>query len=259
MLFGIPLFILGDLYTTLVRVGQTVSLAVLQSTGIENNGRKISAVSSAELELEKSSIKLSGQILHLTEHTPDATLTPSGESSNPATDKSKHNDSSSLLADTSAADDMGPVTVNVSNGSVIWTGDYIKFNQIKAKKDKGNLSASQPSSSTVSRNTLLFSVPSHVTERISGTLIGTAALSEIESGGVTSHGLNGTWEFDLTSLETTARSLWAKATTNREKILELGMSFNNTFPYIINRGTSYIPSHHYVNNHHHHRSSNHCH
>ena len=35
-----------------------------------------------------------------------------------------------------------------------------------------------------------------------------------------------------------------KATTNREKILELGMSFNNTFPYIINRGMSYIPSHH---------------
>ena len=154
---------------------------------------------------------------------------------------------------------MGPVTVNVSNRLVIWTGDYIKFNQIKVKKDKGNLSASQPSSSTVSHNALLFSVPSHITEQISGTLIGTAALSEIESGGVTSHGLNRTWEFDLTSLETIARSLWAKATTNREKILELGMSFNNTFPYILNQGTSYIPSHHYVNNHHHHRSSNCCH
>ena len=228
MLFGIPLFILGDLYTTLVCVAQTVSLVVLQSTGIENNDRKIS-----ELELEKSSVKLSGQILHLMEHTLDATLTPFGESSSPTTDKSKHNNSSLLLADTSAADmkvNMGPVTVNMSNRSVIWTGDYIKFNLIKAKKDKGNLSASQPSSSTVSHNALLFSVPSQVTERISGTLIETAALSEIESGGVT-----------------------------REKILELGMSFNNTFPYIINQGTSYIPSHHYVNNHHHHRSSNCCH
>jgi len=234
----------------------------LQSPGIEKNGRKISAISSAELELEKSSIKLSGQILHPTEHTPDATLTPSGESSDSTTDQSKHNDSSLLSVDTGATDtevNIGPVIVNASNGSVIWTGDYIKFNQIKAKKDKGNLSASQPSSSTVSRNALLFSVPSHVTEQVSGTLIGTAALSEIESEGITSHGLNGTWEFDLTSLETTAKSLWAKATTNREKILELGMSFNNTFPYIINRGTSYIPGHHYIINRHHHRSSNRCH
>jgi hypothetical protein len=54
---------------------------VLQSTGIENNGGKVSAVSSAEFELEKLSIKLSGQILHLTEHTSDATSTQSGDGS----------------------------------------------------------------------------------------------------------------------------------------------------------------------------------
>jgi hypothetical protein len=125
-------------------------------------------------------------------------------------------------------------------------------------RNKGNLSASQPSSNTVSRNALLFSVRSHVTERVSGTLVGTAALSEIESGGITSHGLNGTWEFDLTSLETMASTLWAKATTNSEKILELGMSFNNTFPYIVNQGVSLFPCYCYVINHHQCRSSNCC-
>ena len=252
-LFGIPLFILGDLYTTLVRVGQTVSLAVLQSTGIENNGRRVSAVSSAELGLEKSNIKLSGQILHLTEHT---TSIQSGESSDPIVDESTCNVPSLQLVDTDVNASLA--LVNTRNGSVIWTGDYVKFNPVKAKKDKGNLSASQPSSNTVSRNALLFSVRSHVTERVSGTLVGTAALSEIESGGITSHGLNGTWEFDLTSLETMASTLWAKATTNSEKILELGMSFNNTFPYIVDQGVSLFPCYCYVINHHQCRSSNCC-
>jgi len=64
-LVGVSLFVLGDLFTALVRTGQTVALAVFQSTSITHKGRKVTSVSAAELVLEGSDINISGQVLHL--------------------------------------------------------------------------------------------------------------------------------------------------------------------------------------------------
>jgi hypothetical protein len=64
-LLGVSLFVLGDLFTTLIRTGQNVALAVLQATGIEHKSRKVSAVSAAELSVEAADIKVSGQVLHV--------------------------------------------------------------------------------------------------------------------------------------------------------------------------------------------------
>jgi len=64
-LIGVSLLVLGDLFTMLIRIGQNVTLAVLQATGIEHKSHKVSAVSAAELSVEATNIKVSGQVLHV--------------------------------------------------------------------------------------------------------------------------------------------------------------------------------------------------
>jgi len=59
-LLNIAVFMVGDLFTSLVQTGKTILLAVLQSTCIDHNSHKVSAISTAELEVEKSNTTLSG-------------------------------------------------------------------------------------------------------------------------------------------------------------------------------------------------------
>jgi hypothetical protein len=88
-LLDVPLFVLGDLFATLIRTGHHVALAILQATGIDNNGRKVESVRSAELALEAMDIKISGQVLHLIAPSPSLTVAPasSGTASEQLTDQ----------------------------------------------------------------------------------------------------------------------------------------------------------------------------
>jgi hypothetical protein len=165
--------------------------------GIDHHGRKVSAVSSAELELEKSNIKLLGQILRLIKHRPDII------SSKPQNDFLIIELTSSPSHQPQDNADIDGTNIVMSpacekGGFLIWTGAYVKFNVLKAKKDKSTTSAPSAHTSSnnlVSCNALLVSVPSYVSESFTGTLIGTADLSDIENQGLESYGLSKTWEF----------------------------------------------------------------
>jgi hypothetical protein len=63
-LLRVSLFVLGDLFTALIRTGKTVALAVFQATGITHKSRKVGSVSVTELALEGADITISGQVLH---------------------------------------------------------------------------------------------------------------------------------------------------------------------------------------------------
>jgi hypothetical protein len=227
-LLGITVFMVGDLFTTLIRTGQTVSLAVLQSTGIDHNSHRVSAVGAAELEVDTSNIKLIGQVLHLTTHIPP--------SKDVASDIDPiHFPSEFIPPSTAPSDTEVPAASAInSNKSLIWNGDYIKYNALKAKK--GLTLAPSRSTKVVSRNALLFSIPSTFTNPVTGTLIGTAEISDMNNQALASHGLHETWEFDLSILQGIAASLWSKAEANSWKLLELGKSFNDAFPYVVNQG-----------------------
>ena len=83
-----------------------------------------------------------------------------------------------------------------SGGSLICTGAYVNFNALKAKEDKSTTSAPSghtSSNNLVSRNALLVSGSSYVSESFTGTLIGMADPSDIENQGLESHGLGETW------------------------------------------------------------------
>jgi len=222
----------GDLFASLIRTGQTVSLAVLQSTGIDHNSRKVSAVGAAELEVDTSNIKLTGQVLHLTAHLPLSKDVTSDI--DPTYFPSEFIPSSTALSDTEV---LEASAIN-SKESLIWNGDYVKFNALKAKK--GLTLAPSRSTNAVSRNALVFSIPGTFTNPVTGTLIGTAEISDMNNQALASHGLHETWEFDLSILKGIAASLWVKAEANSWKLLELGKSFNDVFPYVVNNGTLWL-------------------
>jgi len=237
-LLSVSLFVLGDLFTTLVRTGQNIALAVLQATGIEHKSRKVTAVSAAELSLEAAGIKVSGQVLHLVAHSSSQPGTSSDEPvANPLPPVITSRDFSSprlALSDPSAPTapiaEQSSVTGPGYSHSFFWIGDYIKFNALKAKQDKGKKSATS-ASEKISRNALILTAPSYVIEPISGLLVGAKDLSAPNGRNISLRGLSETWQFDATSLKGLARLLWDKVTMNKWKVIEAGISFNDLFPY----------------------------
>jgi hypothetical protein len=172
---------------------------VLQATGIEHKSCKVSAVSAAELSVKAADIKVSGQVLHAVAYSSSsqhstslcepATLNPPSDMSFPehsspqlgySSDIAYHVAFPTAHADTSGVSvPSAPIicTPNQSLAAVpyldsfFWIGDYIKFNALKAKKDKGKKSETS-ASEKISHNTLILTVPGYVIEPISGLLVG---------------------------------------------------------------------------------------
>lgn len=244
-LLGVSLFVLGDLFITLVRTGQNIALAVLQATGIEHKSRKVAAVSAAELSLETADIKIAGQVLHLVPHSPNLISAQSSYSispnCSPPTPESSsdimHNITNSTTAISSnpllsapATAEQFSVAVTESSQFFLWIGDYIKFNAIKAKKDKGNKTATS-TGEKISRNALILNAPSYVIEPISGVLVGAKDLSAATGRDLSLRGLTETWQFDGTFLTGVAALLWDKISAKKWKVVKTGISYNDIFPY----------------------------
>ena len=149
---GSALFVLGDLFTALIRTGKTVALAVFQATGITHKNRKLSSVSAAELALESADISISGQVLHLVMPSlPPHNIVMSGDlpkllkqapsSANSSIDKSRlmgHNTSISvdnLLVTTTSSVNPSSDDQSLHNNSptLFWIGNYTKFNPLRAR------------------------------------------------------------------------------------------------------------------------------
>lgn len=243
-LLGVSLFMLGDLFTALVRTGQSVALAVLQATGIDHKGRKVASVSAAELGLESADIKVSGQVLHLIAPSTTPLEPPSGSSALDPTDtrtlahpQSTTTDSSGLITpqDSNPIPPLTPSGVDITTQpndtpTLLWNGDFIKFNAIGAKTDKAKKTTTS-ANEKVSRNALVLTMPSFVTQPISGALVGTKDLSDVDNKILSLRGLTETWQFDTSHLEGLATPLWERVTAKKWKIVETGISFNDLFPY----------------------------
>jgi hypothetical protein len=114
--------------------------------------------------------------------------------------------------------------------SFFWIGDYIKFNTLRAKKDKGKKSE-MSTSEQISHNALILTVPGYVIEPISGLLIGARDLLMANTYDISCGGLTETWRFDRESLKGLARLLWEKIVAEEWKVVEVGISYNELFPY----------------------------
>jgi hypothetical protein len=249
-LLGVSLFVLGDLFATLVRTGHHVALAILQATGIDHKGRKVASVSSAELSLEAADIKVSGQVLHLVPCSFTLAETSSITATKPVSDflpssstllgsaSSEASRSQSLgiacdIAESMAGNDILPTKppdLPEPSPTFIWIGDYIKFNAFKVKKDKAKKTAAL-GSNAISRNSLILSSASYMIEPLSGSLVGACDLSVVDSHNLSLNGHAETWQFDAGYLKDIARSIWESVTVNKWKVVETGISFDNLFPY----------------------------
>ena len=223
-LLGISLFVLGDLFTTLIRTGQHLALAILQATGIEHKSRKVASVSAAELALENADIKVSGQVLHLIAPSPSDTSASNTifephPSLNPPTSISP-----SLLDIVHSS-----AIIPTASPTFLWIGDYIKFKSLKPPR-KGKTTA-MTGTEAVSRNALTLTSSSCMIEPISGTLIGVQDLSPADSAALRRQGLTETWWFDVGYLKNIARSIWETVCENKWKVTETGISFDDAFPY----------------------------
>ena len=227
-LLGVSLFVLGDPFTILIRTGQHVALAILQVTGIDHKSHKVASVSSAELELESVNFKISGQVLHLITSSTSSTVATAIFNSLPdclTIDSSPPNllvvmptvlinrnaanlpllmvendlvgaelhDASALILSTNGS---SSITIPAASPTLLWTGVYIKFNAIKAKKDKGKKTATS-ASENVSQNALVLMSPSYMVEPISGILVGAQELLPADARDLRLHGLTETWRFDV--------------------------------------------------------------
>ena len=249
-LLGVSLFVLGDLFATLVRTGHHVALAILQATGIDHKSRKVVSVSSAELSLEAADIKVSGQVLHLVPRSSTLAETSSVTVTKPVSDflpsystllgsaSSEASCSQSLGITCDIAESMArnnilptkPPDPPELSPTFIWIGDYIKFNALKAKKDKAKKTAAS-GSDAILRNSLILSSSSYMIEPLCGSLIGAYYLSVADTHNLCLNGLAETWQFDAGYLKDIARSILELVTVNKWKVAETGISFDDLFPY----------------------------
>lgn len=84
-----PAFITGDMFLTLVQHGKRVSMAILKSTTILQDGRVVRDIAAATIANVQANVKLTGQIVHLeaVKTTPDD-IVEGGNSNAPALEES---------------------------------------------------------------------------------------------------------------------------------------------------------------------------
>lgn len=197
-LLGVPLFMVGDLFTTLIRTGETVALAVVQCATINQGPVKVLSVSVDELALKASNIKLSGQVYALAPRSvPDGSF----------------------------------------DSELIWTGKFIKFHALNAKKDKATGTTIPSAADTASRNALSVSIPSWMTLPLAGTPLGADTLSDLDLLHIDEQGLTETWGFKVGDLKNLALALWELCSPTSFKITETGAIMSGVFPYAGGDGT----------------------
>lgn len=224
---GVHLFVLGDLYTGLIKVGSSVSLAVMKVTALEQKGKKVSSVASAEIGLPTADIFVTGQVLHLQTRAVMKTETDGDNDFN-----SMLLPTLSINADSPAEDThqtSGPSTTEPP--CLYWTGEYVKFKGLKSKADptEGALEKTEK----ISRNSLIARMPGKLVCTIRGLLGNTLDLLPVEGKKLYARGLSTTWLFDTGTLLDLSETLWSSVKDAKlfSQIPNLGPSYSGQFPY----------------------------
>ncbi|KAJ7089455.1 hypothetical protein C8R44DRAFT_892410 [Mycena epipterygia] len=225
VLFGKDNFIVGDPILTLLRTDTKVSLAVLRTTAIHQDGVSRSSILAATIKNPAAKVKITGQIYSMT------------------------------LIRKTAADVMGPL--NRTNASIraidwleadedsewawIWNGGYLKVDSIM-RGTAGEDSADKIATDKV----VLVSVPGCLTELVNPTMVDASVrLGEMMACRINS--LSQSWEIDDKQLGIASELLWAQAVENNISPGSVTVvKHSEVFPYVFDDGNpallSLIPS-----------------
>ena len=218
-LLDVELFTTGDSFIGLIRTGETVAAAVLQCVGIQQGSLNVSSVSAAELSLDSSNIKLIGQVLE---------LIPSAYPSDIPYP--------SAIDDTDIFSSAPESSLTNPSLTMTWTGNYLKFYAVNAKKDKDTGGVLPSTNDVVTRSALLITIPSTLTRRLSGENVPINQLSDTEALCITTNGLTETWSFKLDDLRLNTTKLWDFVQDKLPKVLVSGPEYEGRFPYAGHNG-----------------------
>ncbi|RDB26720.1 hypothetical protein Hypma_005418 [Hypsizygus marmoreus] len=194
-------FILGDPVLTLLRTGNTLSLALLRTTTINEDGVSRSSIKLATLRNPQSKVKLHGQILRM-----QSTPTSENISTPP----------------------ISPLLIREENASTpwtlwcwLWTGGYV------------TVDCAMKGMATVTQKPVIVQVPGHLVEVVNPCIVSTEGrLTEDQAREVNSEGK--TWELEGTQMSTICDLLWHKIVDSKtapSAITSFKPNLSGGFPY----------------------------
>ncbi|KAJ6584060.1 hypothetical protein DFH09DRAFT_1028949 [Mycena vulgaris] len=210
-------FFVGDPILTLLRTETKVSVAVLRTTGIHQDGISRSSILTATIKNPAAKVKITGQVYSLT-----------------------------LIRKTAAPDFVGPIQTKMiraknwleseedSEWAWIWNGEYLKVDAVM----RGTSGADKVATDKV----VLVSVPGVLTELVNPTMVD----AEIRLGELASriNSLGQSWEIDDKQLGLVADLLWGQAVENNVSAASITpvSRISETFPYVFDDGNAALLS-----------------
>ncbi|KAJ7502218.1 hypothetical protein B0H11DRAFT_1989903, partial [Mycena galericulata] len=221
-LLGKDNFIVSDPILTLLRTDTKVSVAVLRTTAIHQDGVSRSSILATTIKNPAAKVKITVQVYSLT-----------------------------LIRKTTAPDFVGPVQTSAiirakdwlesdeeSEWAWIWNGEYLKVDSIM----RGTSGANKVATDKV----VLVSVPGCLTELVNPSMVD----AEIRLGVQTASRINSlgqSWEIDDKQMGLVAELLWGQAIENKVTADSItAVKLSETFPYVFDDGNpallSVVPS-----------------
>jgi hypothetical protein len=217
-LFGKDTFFVGDPLLTLLRTDTKVSVAVLRTTAIHQDGVSRSHILAQTIKNPAAKVKITGQIYSLT-----------------------------LIRKTAASDVPGPIRTSAivrskdwldsdeeeSDWAWIWNGEYLKVDSVM----KGTAGSDKVTTDKV----VLVSVPGVLTELVNPAMVDASIrLGEQMASRINSLGQS--WEIDDRQLGLVAELLWGRAMENNITAKSITtVSASPTFPYVFDDGACLTP------------------
>jgi hypothetical protein len=215
VLLGPNTFIVGDPVLTLLRTETKVSLAVLRTTAIHQDGVSRSSILTSTIQNPAAKVKLTGQVLSMTLARKTAASDLADQPPTSATMRA---------ADWLESDDD-------SEWGWIWNGEYLKVDSVMCGTTGGDAADKVATDKVV-----LVSVPGFLTELVNPTTVDASIrLGEKTAARINSYGKS--WEIDNKQMGIVCELLWGRAVENKVAPGTIvGVKASNTFPYVYDDG-----------------------
>jgi hypothetical protein len=211
------MFLVGDPILTLLRTDTKISVAVLRTTAIHQDGISRSRILNTTIKNSAAKVKITGQIYSLTLVRKTASL-----------------DSSPVPTSTTIRPNDWLESLDESDWAWIWNGDYLKVGSVM-RGTSGN-------DKVTTDKVVLVSVPGCLTELVNPTMVdATIRLPETVAARINSLGQS--WEIDDKQLGLVAELLWGRAVEHGMAAGSITAVHASTkFPYLFDDGKHLLQS-----------------
>ncbi|KAJ7046130.1 hypothetical protein C8F04DRAFT_1206173 [Mycena alexandri] len=221
VLLGPNTFIVGDPVLTLLRTDTKVSLALLRTTAIHQDGVSRSSILTSTIQNPAAKVKITGQVLSMTLARKTA-----------ASDLPEQPPTSATVR---AADWLE--SDHDSEWAWIWNGEYLKVDSVMRGTTGGD-----PADKVATDKVVLVSVPGFMTELVNPTTVD-ASIRLGEETAARINSLGKSWEIDDKQMGIVCELLWGRAVENKITAASIvGVKTSKVFPYTFDDGNPALMS-----------------